>query len=86
MAQHEDETKPPKMAENWDPDRFPTSARPVFTSVGILIALIGALCFLVYYTSSHPTDDDKVKRKETVEQNLLADEQAEDGDAEEAEE
>ncbi len=38
---------------DWDPDRFPTSAKPVFKKSILLVFFLGALCFLLYQCSEH---------------------------------
>lgn len=70
--------RPGKMAEDWHPDHFPTSARPIFRAVVLLLGIIGALCALVYYSSDHPKELDQEHRRLQLEDKLLTDEQLEE--------
>ena len=70
-----EEPKTPKMSEDWDKDAFPTSAKPIFRAVALLLATILALCALVYYISDHPEKEleqiDKELKQIEVEEDLL---------------
>ena len=83
QSKPEKELTPSKMPTDWDPDRFPTSAKPVFTSMGMLALIITVLCFLVYYTSVHTEAEVKEEKKLTVEDSFLADEQLDEVEADE---
>ncbi len=54
----------PKQDTEWDPDKFPTSAKPIFRSTALLVATIALLCGLVYYSSDHSTPEEDLKRQE----------------------
>ncbi|MFN8389841.1 MAG: hypothetical protein U0136_06095 [Bdellovibrionota bacterium] len=43
-----------KASQDWDTDKFPTSARPVFVGWGIMVGGIILLCTVVYCISDHP--------------------------------
>jgi hypothetical protein len=59
-------------SEDWNPDRFPTSARPVFRGLGLLFGLIGVLCFLVYYFSDNSLGVKKESdRQQAIEEEFL---------------
>ncbi len=89
MADNEEAPRtPPDMPKDWSPDNFPTSARPVFRSVALLIAILAALCAVVYYTSTPaPEPPEKIeKKKHAVEQTDFGDRDGEgDGAGEEGE-
>ena len=69
-----EERPAPDMQEDWSPDSFPTSARPVFRAVAILVLIISLLCAIVYYTSEHPEKDAEIKKKQQVQSNLMGEE------------
>jgi hypothetical protein len=68
---------------DWDPDHFPTSAKPVFRKSVLLVFFLGALCFLVYQCSEHETprkpasSDSFGDLGETLEDNPFGDEEEE---------
>lgn len=64
-----------KMREDWSPDYFPTSARPVFLRVGLLATVILAICLAVYLTSEHPEDPGKVAKRKEMQGILIDDEE-----------
>ena len=69
------------MAEGWDKDAFPTSAKPVFRGWLLLSLLIGTLCFVTWYLSEHPDDAQQIgqdQRRERVREDFLADGQEQD--------
>lgn len=45
------------MDQDWDKDKFPTSARPIFRGLGLLFLLIIGICGVVYLISDHPKED-----------------------------
>ena len=47
------ETRPPV---DWDVDAFPTSAKKIFISWGLMLLGIAVLCVLVYSRSEHPVE------------------------------
>ena len=53
----------PRHDSEWDPDKFPTSAKPVFRSTALLVAIIALLCGLVYYSSDHSTPEADLERE-----------------------
>lgn len=69
-----DEQKPPEPPEqaaaqpkDFSSDYFPTSAKPVFLSMGFLILAITALCFVVWATSEHSEEPTtKVRGKQLI--------------------
>lgn len=62
--------------QDWNPDRFPTSATPVFRGLTLLFALIGALCFMVYYFSDRSAEEEKSSdHKEAIEDQFLTEDQ-----------
>lgn len=69
-----EEKTAPKMEENWSPDEFPTSAKPIFKAVALLVIAIIGLCSLVYYWSEHPEHDEAERRRDAVKSELLGDE------------
>lgn len=48
----------------WNPDRFPTSATPIFRGWAALALIIALLCGIVYYTSDHsdPEADEQLEK------------------------
>ncbi len=69
------EQKKSPMAEDWDKDAFPTSAKPVYRAAAVLILLVLTLCYAVYQSSEHPEEAQKENKKLKIESKLLADEQ-----------
>lgn len=56
------------MQEDWDKDKFPTSAAPVFRGLGLLFLIIIAFCGVVYLLSEHPQEkEDQNKKQQAVE-------------------
>jgi len=49
--------------KDWDKDNFPTSAKPVFSGLGLLFLVVAVICFFVYYSSNH--EDIKPKEEST---------------------
>ena len=39
--------------KDWNKDNFPTSARPVFSGLGLLFLIVGVICSFVYFSSDH---------------------------------
>ncbi len=39
--------------KDWDKDNFPTSAKPVFSGLGLLFLVVSVICLFVYYSSDH---------------------------------
>ncbi len=64
-----------KMREDWSPDYFPTSARPVFVRVGLLAAVIISICVAVYFTSEHPEDPNRAAKRKEMQGTLIDDEE-----------
>lgn len=64
-----------KMREDWSPDYFPTSARPVFLRVGLLSAVIIAICVAVYLSSEHPEDPNRAAKRKEIQGTLIDDEE-----------
>lgn len=52
-----------KLAQDWHPDHFPTSAKKVFIGWGVMLGGILLLCLSVYLSSEHPTSEAKAKPK-----------------------
>lgn len=71
------DNKPKKspMAEDWDKDAFPTSAKPVYRAAVVLILLVLTLCYAVYQSSEHPEEEQREDKRERIESKLLADDQ-----------
>lgn len=65
---------PVDMVKDWSEDYFPTSARPIFISVGIMVLGIVGLCVAVYLLSEHPSDPEKLKRQEAIKERMKIDE------------
>ena len=55
----------PKLATDWSPDYFPTSAKHVFLGWGAMVLGIVVLCCVAYMTSEHPTDEKALKKQES---------------------
>jgi hypothetical protein len=62
------------MQEDWDKDKFPTSARPVFKGLGLLFLVIIGFCAVVYLLSEHP----EVKKEESKNKQAIQDFSPED--------
>ena len=54
-----------RLATDWDTDAFPTSAKKVFISWGLMLLGIVVLCVLVYSRSEHP-DSSKADAKKAA--------------------
>ena len=39
--------------KDWNKDNFPTSAKPVFSGLGLLFLIVGVICAFVYFSSDH---------------------------------
>ena len=39
--------------KDWNKDNFPTSAKPVFSGLGLLFLVVGIICTFVYFSSEH---------------------------------
>ena len=48
--------------KDWNKDNFPTSARPVFSGLGLLFLVVGIICSFVYFSSEH----EPVKKEEAT--------------------
>lgn len=53
----ENESEGSQMHEDWRPDYFPTSAKPVFKKVGFLLIGILILCLFLGYCSTEDSSD-----------------------------
>jgi len=62
--------------QDWDKDKFPTSARPIFRGVSLLVLLLACLCAFVYFSSdfSH-IEEEKQEQRQSIEDDFLADDQ-----------
>lgn len=63
---------------DWDKDNFPTSARPVFKGLGLLVLLVLVMCAIVYFLSSHPEQDKKQEKRAQIEKQFSPDDAAEE--------
>ncbi len=52
--------------KDWNKDNFPTSAKPVFSGLGLLFLLVGVMCIFVYFSSDH----EAIKKEEAAKQGL----------------
>ena len=43
--------------EDWNPDSFPTSAKPIFRAGFLLVGLVAALCFAAYSCSDEVAEE-----------------------------
>ena len=48
--------------KDWNKDNFPTSARPVFSGLGLLFLVVGIICTFVYFSSEH----EPIKKQEAT--------------------
>lgn len=64
------ETQSP-IPKDWSSDYFPTSAKPVFVRVGLLAAVLVAICAAVYLTSEHPPDPEMLEKRKKAEATLF---------------
>jgi hypothetical protein len=54
-----DQEKASNLPEDWSPDHFPTSAKPIFKKVSILTVGILTLCLFLAYCSQNDVDTKK---------------------------
>ncbi len=69
----DEEPKKSVMADDWDKDAFPTSAKPVYKAVAVLALLVATLCFAVYQSSEHPEVEARSDKRLELQSELLAD-------------
>lgn len=50
--------------DDWRPDYFPTSAKPVFKKMGLLFLGILVLCLFLAYCSQNDADEKKHKQED----------------------
>ena len=55
-AELSDQEKIDSLPEDWSPDHFPTSAKPIFKKISILTAGILILCLFLAYCSQNDTE------------------------------
>ena len=60
--------------KDWNKDNFPTSAKPVFSGLGLLFLIVGVICAFVYFSSEH----EDIKREEDVKSNPVIDDFSDD--------
>jgi hypothetical protein len=65
------------MDKDWDPDHFPTSVRPIVKAVSLLVLTLAVICGFLYYSSDEIENPAAELKKMELEDNLLADDQAE---------
>jgi hypothetical protein len=62
----EEKKEPVQLSEEAFPENFPTSAKPVFRAVGLLVLIIALLCTAVYNCSEHQQNDGKDTKKQQL--------------------
>ena len=63
---------------DWDKDNFPTSARPVFKGLGLLVLLVLAMCAVVYFLSEHPESEKKLEKQAQIKEQFSPDDSSEE--------
>ncbi len=77
----EEEKKTSEVSEAEFPENFPTSAKPVFQGVVVLLLSVVVLCFFAYRCSEDTEGGKrqiKIEKKEGVKKNLLAEDEDEE--------